>query len=146
MKWALAATATVILGMAVWASVTPAQVGRLPIEPRQQAYEVRLVNEMGYPIRLKMVRYGSGQYLDVDMPRNSSTIRQLYAGERVLCVWNQGRTLTLAAQVNVDTAGTLRIRPIAYPYAAAESAPVGGARRGQPKRAMEPLPRLKLEK
>ncbi len=146
MKWACTTLAAVFAVGAILATVVPAQIGRLPIRPIQQAYEVRLVNEMGYPIRVKMVRYGSGQYLDEDLPRGGSTTRQLYAGERVLCVWNRNETLTLAAQVNVDTSGTLRIRPIEYPYAATRSAPRGTPRREAAGGAMEPLPRLKMEK
>ena len=145
MKWAIATLAVTLTIGAVLTTVTPAQVGRIQIRPNQRSHEVRLVNEMGYPIRIKMVRYGSGRYLEEDLGPNQSTTRQLYAGERVLCVWNRRQILTLAAQINVDTSGTLRIRPIAYPYAA--QAPRAGAPvRGAPKRAMEPLPRLKLEK
>ena len=95
--------------------------------------------------RFLVLRYGSGQYLDEDLPRGGSTTRQLYAGERVLCVWNRNQTLTMAAQVNVDTAGTLRIRPIEFPYAA-RSAPRDGTRRSEAKGSLEPLPRLKLDK
>ena len=124
--------------------VTSAQIGRLPIQADPSSYRVRFVNEMGYPVRVKMVRFGSGRYLEEDLARGSSVTRELYAGERVLCVWSRDQTLRLAAQVNVDTAGTLRIRPIAY--SPAEAAPLG-APRGKPARrqSMEPLPRLKLE-
>ena len=129
--------------LAILVSVAVAQVGVLPIQPNQPYHTVRIVNEMGYPIRVKMVRYGSGRYLEEDLSLNRSVSRDLYAGERVLCVWNRQQRLTLAAQVNVDTSGTLRIRPIAYP--AAGAAPLGAPRRGTPRESMEPLPRLKLE-
>jgi hypothetical protein len=132
--------------VAVLAGVTTAQIGRLPIqpiEPVQASYQVRLVNEMGYPIRIKMVRYGSGRYLEEDLSRSGSVTRELYAGERVLCVWDRSQRLTLAAQVNVDRAGTLRLRPIAWP--AAEAGPLGAARRSQAGQSADPLPRLNVE-
>lgn len=122
-----------------------AQVGILPIERSQPYYQVRLVNDMGYPIRVKMVRFGQGNYLEEDLPRGFSKTYNLYAGERVLCVWNQQQILTLAAQVNVDGSGTLRIRPIAYAYGAAPQG-VPRAEAGRPREAMEPLPRLRLDR
>jgi hypothetical protein len=143
MKKKLAAFLVALSVAAVVAGVTTAQVGVLPIQPNQPYHRVRFVNEMGYPIRVKMVRYGSGRYLEEDISRSGSVARDLYAGERVLCVWNRNQRLTLAAQVNVDTSGTLRIRPISYP--AAEAAPLGAPRSGTPRQSMEPLPRLQLE-
>jgi hypothetical protein len=127
---------------ALLAGATRGQIGRLPIQPSQSSYTVRLVNEMGYPIRVKMVRFGSGRYLEEDLSRNGSVTRELYAGERVLCVWSRDQTLRLAAQVDVDTSGTLRLRPIAYPAAGAAPRAVP---QGAPRQSMEPLPRLKLE-
>ncbi len=146
MRWYSLPLFSLVAVMALQSQVARSQVGNLQIEPNQQSYEVRLVNQMGYPIRLKMVRYGEGRFLEVDLPTNASTTRQLYAGERVLCVWNHQRFLTLAAQVNVDSSGTLRIRPVEYPYAARAEAAAPGAPRTRAKESMEPLPRLKLEK
>ena len=143
MKKIFAAGFVVLSVAAVLVGVTTAQIGRLPIQPNQPYHSVRLVNEMGYPIRVKMVRYGSGRYLEEDLSRNGSVTRDLYAGDRVLCVWSRDQRLTLAAQVDVEMSGTLRIRPIAYP--AAGAAPMGAPRRGTPRQTMEPLPRLKLE-
>ena len=141
-RFALATSCLLLAALAPTPS--RAQVGVLPIQPNQASYSVRLVNEMGYPIRVKMVRFGSGRYLEEDLRVNGSVTRELYAGDRVLCVWNRGQTLTLAAQVNVNTSGTLRIRPVSFPMAAqAESA--GTPRRRGGAAAMEPLPRLKLE-
>lgn len=138
--------ATVLAAVVVaWAGVTSAQIGRLPIEPNRASYEVRLVNEMGYPIRVKMVRYGTGQYLEADLKTNGSITRQVYAGDRVLCVWNRNELLTLAVQVNVDSSGTLRLRPLSQPYAA-QPAPLGGPRRGTAESPAEPLPRLSIER
>ena len=150
MKWCMLTLVALVALLILQSQVVQSQVGDLQIEPNQQAYQVRLVNQMGYPIRLKMVRYGRGNYLEVDLPANGSTTRQLYSGERVLCVWDRQQFLTLAAQVNVDSSGTLRIRPIDYPYAArAEEAAepaAPGAPRVRAKQSMEPLPRLKLDK
>lgn len=144
------------------AGVTSAQFGRLPIEPERESYRVRLVNEMGYPIRVKMVRYGMGRFLEEDLPRGGGITRRLYAGERVLCVWDRNEQLTLAAQVNVNRSGTLRLRRIPQvfgpgaPRAFGENRPrtFGGepARRDDGRRdreqqgpTAEPLPRLQIE-
>lgn len=146
MKRALISGAGVFCLVAVAAGVTTAQMGRLPIQPiqpSQTSYKVRLVNEMGYPIRIKMVRFGSGRYLEEDLSRTGSVTRELYAGERVLCVWDRSQRLTFAAQVNVDTSGTLRLRPMAYP--AAGASPLGAPLRGKARQSADPLPRLKLE-
>jgi hypothetical protein len=143
MKKTLAAGLAVLSLAAVSVGVTTAQIGRLPIEPRRPYYDVRIVNEMGYPVRVKMVRYGSGRYLEEDLSRGGSVMRQLYAGERVLCVWNRSERLTLAAQVNVNTSGTLRLRPIAYPVG--EPGPLGAPRRSEARGAGDPLPRLQVE-
>jgi hypothetical protein len=143
MKKHLAAGVAVLSLAALLAGVTRGQIGSLPIQPSQSSHKVRFVNEMGYPIRVKMVRFGSGRYLEEDLPRNGSVTRELYAGERVLCVWDRDQRLTLAAQVDVEVSGTLRIRPIAYP--AAEARPLGAPRRGAPRQSMDSLPRLMLE-
>jgi hypothetical protein len=47
--------------------------------------------------------------------------------------------------VNVDSPGTLRLRPLALPYAG-QAAPLGGPRRGTAESTAEPLPRLSIER
>ena len=50
-----------------------------------------------------------------DMNSGGATTQNFYAGQRVVCVWDRRKTLLLAARVDVNHGGTIRLRrPATY--------------------------------
>lgn len=82
----------------------------LEIEPSSTAYRLTVINETGQEIRLRFIGYQEGANFLSDMYINGSTTQNFYAGERVVCVWNRSRKLLMAARINVNKEGTLRLR------------------------------------
>jgi hypothetical protein len=85
-----------------------------PESAHHYSYRVRVVNQMGRPICVKIIPYGHSNYFHADLGSNQSATRDLWAGQRVLCVWDdRNGKLLIAAQVNIKRNGVLRIRQLA---------------------------------
>jgi hypothetical protein len=102
--------------------------GQYRVEPesaRQNWHRVRVVNQMGRPICVKIIPYGHNNYFHTDLNPKQSVTRELWAGQRVLCVWDdRSGALLIAARVDINRNGVLRIRQLAMaaqPGAAKES-------------------------
>lgn len=134
----------VVLVAAACLPYSSAAWGQFEIEPeRGNAHRVRLVNEMGLPICVKIVGHGQRAFFHVDLGRNRSVVQLLYAGPRVLCVWDD-RTgdLLVAASIDVNRSGTLRLRPI---YFGAEGEPGAVPHARRPREGGAGLPSLEIE-
>lgn len=132
--------ALVVLSIA-WAGQCHAQY-QIESEPRRaSSYRVRVINEMGRPICVKIIPYGRNTFFHADLGRGQSIVQELYAGQRVLCVWDDNSgDLLVAGAVNINRNGRLRIRPL---FAAA---PAEGGLGAKP-RAAAPhgLPSIEIE-
>jgi hypothetical protein len=111
-------------------------------DPRndQTAYRVRVINEMGRDVCVKIIPFGKSTYFHADFSAGQSATRDLYAGQRVLCVWDDrtGEVL-IAASVLINRNGKLRVRPM---YA---SAPKAMEAPGAPRSAAPGIPSVEIE-
>ena len=114
---------------------------QMRIEPDpvpNESYRIRVINEMGVPICVKIIPYGRATYFHADLAPGRSKRDRLWGGNRIVCVWHDrtGEVL-LATGVRVNRNGILRIRPV---WAEPMAAPAEGG--VQPKTAM---PMLEIE-
>jgi len=115
-----------------------AQIGRDVIQANY--YRVKVVNELGEPVRVGMIGYDRDANLRVDLRTGGSWTGNLYAGQRVVVAWDRNRNLVHAAEVEIDRSGTLRLQSM-QPMLAPQS-------REPRLRAQErpsPLPRMTIE-
>jgi hypothetical protein len=86
-----------------------------PEAPRSRIHRVRIINDTGYSICLKLVGYGQSRYFHTDLGKGQSTVQDFYSGIRALCIWNDnnGQLLVLNT-VNINRGGKLRLRVILY--------------------------------
>lgn len=131
----LGAAAVVAVGIVAW------QGWGQQYEIEAEAYRVRVVNQMGIPICVKIIPYGRDTYFHADLRPGQSMVQNLYAGHRVMCVWDDrnGR-LVIAAGLLVNRDGVLRIRPLYV----ATPAP-GAAEDATPRAAAAGLPAVEIE-
>jgi hypothetical protein len=81
------------------------------IESREpSAYRVRIVNDMGYPIRVKIMGFRQDAHFVIDLDEGEATTQKFFAGQRVVCVWNRNRRLRMAASVDFDRSGVMRLQ------------------------------------
>ena len=102
-------------------------------EARQaRAYRVRVINQMDRDICVKIIPYGRSGYFHADLDPGESETEDLWAGQRVLCVWddNTGRLL-IASGLTVNRNGKLRIRPL-FAALPKTTDPEGAQRRAAP--------------
>ena len=122
--------------------VSPTNAQRFKIEPKRPqsaSHNVQIINEMGFSIRLKLMGYQDGANYVLDMRPGQRVQQRLYAGQRVICIWDRKQHLRVAANVTIDRGGELRLRPIERPN--------GQQPRGKvtPMGGQTPLPQLKIE-
>jgi len=109
----LLSVATIALVSAVgWHCLAQYEVEPGPQVPRV-SYRVRVINEMSRDVCVKIIPYGRTTFFHADLGRGQSVVQDLYAGQRVLCVWDD-RTgdLLIAGGVLINRNGVLRIRPL----------------------------------
>jgi hypothetical protein len=114
------------------------------LQIEDEAYRVRIVNQLGTAVRVKIIGFRRDAHFTADLPKGYAVSQNLYSGSRVVCVWDREERLLMAARVRVASNGTLRLRPIFWGAAAApgEAAPAARAeRRGED----EVLPLIELE-
>jgi hypothetical protein len=127
---ALSALLVGLSGIAAWQCFAQYQVE--PERAQRRSYRVRVANEMGRPICVKIIPYGRSGYFHADLNTGDSETQDLWAGQRALCVWDDKTgELLIAAGVNVHRSGVLRIRPL-YAAAAAEPGKAAEPRRTVP--------------
>ena len=75
-----------------------------------RSYRIRVRNEMGRAICVKIIPYGRSTYFHADLGCGESEVDRLWGGHRVVCVWDDrtGRVLA-AGGVYVGRSGILRI-------------------------------------
>ena len=79
----------------------------------KRSYRVRVLNDMGQDICVKIIPYGRANYFHANLAPNRSKTSQLWSGDRVVCVWDDktGEVL-LTTGVHINRNGLLRIRPV----------------------------------
>ena len=97
----------------VLANPVQAQVSRIRI--RQNTYDVTIVSEFGFPVRVGILGYSERATfrLTFDGGRTGPDVfeQELIAGDRVIIVWDaRGRRL-MVADLTVDSSGTLVLGP-----------------------------------
>jgi hypothetical protein len=129
-KWWLGGLFTILAIAAAWRCYAQYQVE--PERRRPSSYRVRVVNEMGQPICVKIIPYGHSNYFHADLGPRESETRDLWSGQRALCVWDDKTgELLIAAEVKINRNGVLRIRPL-YAAASAEPGKAEAPRRAMP--------------
>jgi hypothetical protein len=128
------------------ASLILAQIGNSRIEAqsgRSQVYRVRIINELGEPVRVGMIGFERDANLRLELRSGQSFQQMLYGGERVVVAWDRNRNLIYATEVVINGNGKLRLQN-ALPMMGgpARSAP-GGAAAAAPNR--QPLPTADIE-
>jgi len=115
-----------VVGVPLLASAPSKPVqGQIEVEPdADTSYRVRVINEMGEWIRLKIVGFRRDANYRVDLDQGDYATQELYSGPRVLCAWNRHGDLMLVVALNINRNGKLRIRPLygSEPGAAAPAA------------------------
>ena len=100
-----------LLGLVLGSTAANAQLTIQPGHPSGEAYRVRVVNEMGVPIRVKIMSYDHHNYFQADLGRGQSHAYPLWAGDRVVCVWdNRSGDVILTSPLVVDRPGILRLQ------------------------------------
>jgi hypothetical protein len=126
---------------------TAASYAQLPrIQLQQKTYDVTVVSEYGFPVRVGIFGYSTRANCRIDFDGTHPDVydQKLYAGERVVFVWDRRGTPLMVAVVTIDSDGVLVVggpfadMPAGAPYGRAE-ARAGGA---QPKLN---LPRLRIK-
>ena len=107
-------------------------------DPNQGVYRVSVQNEMGFPARVKIMGHRHDAHFVADLDEGASTTQNFYGGDRVVCVWDPQRRLSLAAMMTFDRPGRLVLRPVAY-------ATVTKGVTQQTTKAYEALPSLSIE-
>ena len=131
----------------LWVAPAQAQAPRLRLQNR--TYNVTIVSEFGYPVRVGIFGYSTKAQvrIDFDGGRTGPDVydQELFAGERVVCVWDHRGRALLVASVLIDSSGVLSLAPFfggqaagAAPRAAAGAAGGAGA-------AGAGIPRLKIK-
>jgi hypothetical protein len=128
------------------ASLILAQIGNSRIEVesgRSQVFRVRIINELGEPVRVGMIGFERDANLRLELRNGQSYQQLLYGGERVVVAWDRNRNLVYATEVVINSNGRLRLQN-ALPMMGgpARSAP-GGAAAAAPSK--QPLPRAAIE-
>jgi hypothetical protein len=72
-------------------------------------YMVRIVNELGIPIRVGIMGYQKDANYRWDLDTGKSDMQKLYAGQRVVVAWDKSGNLVFAADVDVDRDGMLAL-------------------------------------
>ncbi|MBN2581051.1 MAG: hypothetical protein JXB10_18860 [Pirellulales bacterium] len=103
------------LAAAVWGFGGAACFAQIYIEQRPQTpqvYNLRIVNDMGHPICLKIMGYGTWRsYYAILAPGQIAANKKFYSGSRIVTAWdNTSGDLILLSRVNFDRNGTLHIR------------------------------------
>jgi hypothetical protein len=129
---------------ALQANSVQAQVPRIQI--RQGAYDVTIISEFGFPVRVGIFGYSEQATfrLSFDGGRTGPDVYQqkLIAGDRVIIVWDtRGRRL-LVADLTVNSSGALVLGP--QIAAAAAKRETGNEPRGA-KAKSNAIPRLKIK-
>jgi hypothetical protein len=140
----LLALAIVLSGFAAWRCC--AQYVIEPDPAPNSWHRVRVVNDMGRSICVKIIPYGRNNYFHADLAPGQSHTDDLWDGQRAMCVWDD-RTgqLLIAACVIVNRNGVLHVRPM---FAAA--APGAAKAAEEPGRAAQPaaaprMPSMQIE-
>jgi hypothetical protein len=122
----------VALGVAAMAKPAWAQP---PFQIQPDTHRVRIVNEMGQSIRVKMIGFSHQSRYSIDLRNGSSVTQEFYAGPRILGIYDSRGNLLVATPLDVSRSGSLRLHGIAFAEAAPSSegaaAPVQRAVGGQ---------------
>lgn len=94
--------------------------------PSRMSYRVRVINDMGRPVCIKIIPFRHSNYFHADMAPGESTVQDMWSGQRAICVWDD-RTgqLLVVGGVTINRNGGLHIRPMAMGMPKA-GAPQGG--------------------
>jgi hypothetical protein len=114
-----------------------AEVGRLSVE--RDYYRIKVVNEMGTWVRVGMIGYRDDANLRVNLREGTYWRGNLYGGQRVVVAWDREQNLILAAEVQINGSGTLRLRSALPMLAPSQEGPARSEGR------TSPLPRMTLE-
>ncbi len=103
-----------------------------PFQIQSDTYRVRIVNEMGQQIRLKVIGFSHQSRYSVDLYDGRWVSQDFYAGPRMLGIFDARGDLLVTAPLMIDRSGTLRLRGIFAAEARTEGAadapaPVEGA-------------------
>jgi hypothetical protein len=139
----LLALAIGVSGLAAWRCCAQYVIESDPVPNRW--HRVRVVNDMGRAICVKIIPYGRNNYFHADLGPGQSNTDDLWDGQRAMCVWDdRSGELLIAASVIVNRNGVLHVRPLFA--AAAAGAPKAAA---EPARAAEPaaprMPSMQIE-
>jgi len=112
-KWLFLLAALVAIPTFLSAPATPVR-GQIEVEPDDdtQAYRIRVINEMGEWIRLRIVGFRRDANYQVNLDQGDYDVQNLYGGQRVLCVWNREGDLLAVVALNINRSGKLRIRQL----------------------------------
>lgn len=134
--------------MGILAALDATADAQFAIEPepvRNRAYRVRVINEMGTRICVKIIPYVRPTMFHADLADGQSVVQNLYGGHRVMCVWDDTTgDLLIAAGVMVNRHGRLRIRPVAS-AAFAPALPEDGPADGVRTRVRAAIPAIEIE-
>ena len=102
------------------------------------SHQLSVVNELGQWARVKMIRYGNGNFLSVDMPSGAKYDNAFYAGQRFVVAWDRNQNIILFASINVNKSGTVRLRNV-LPAMRRESGS------GAPRTVEQAIPEIQVE-
>ena len=75
-----------------------------------EAYDLVISNQLGYDARIRFVGFQSDADFVCDLRDGQSTERDFYAGDRVMCIWDESGELRMTATINVSQNGTLELQ------------------------------------
>lgn len=134
-------------------AVAPADAQPPRLRLQNRSYNVTIVSEFGIPVRVGIFGYSTKAQarIDFDGGRTGPDVydQELFAGERVICVWDpRGRAL-LVASVLIDSDGMLVLAPYFAGQAAAavagDAPPAAANGEGENDQAAPGIPRLKIK-
>lgn len=96
--------------LAALATTVSAQLNIVPGSGAIDAYDLTIINRLGYDARIKFVGFLDSAYFTCDLGNNQSAERDFFAGDRVMCVWDESGTLRMSATINVNRNGILELR------------------------------------
>lgn len=113
-----------------------AQLEVEPESPEQQAFNLRVINDMQETLTIKIAgRRARG--FSVDLGPGQSASDTFWGGQRAVCAWDRHGNLKVLAMVFINRSGKLRVRPIFVPKAREPGKP--GAPAAKPARSAFPV-------
>src|SRR5262245_51420075 len=101
-RWIFLLALVVVAPLLMYAPSTPVQ-GQIEIEPDlETSYRVRIINEMGDWIRVKIIGFRRDANYRVDLDQGDYATQELYSGPRVLCAWDRQGGLLMVVALNIN--------------------------------------------